>query len=48
MAIEYAINILKSPSSTFRKILDSKEGLKFPFLIVLVSGIIAGLTYSHD
>lgn len=43
MAIEYAINILKSPSSTFRKILDSKEGLKFPFLIVLVSGIIAGV-----
>lgn len=43
MAIEDAINILKSPNSTFRKILDSKEGLKFPFLIVLVSGIIAGV-----
>ncbi len=43
MPIEDAINILKSPNSTFKKILDSKEGLKFPFLIVLVSGIIAGV-----
>lgn len=43
MAFEDIGNLLKSPGDTFKKILD-EGGLKIPLLIVLVSGLVGGVS----
>jgi hypothetical protein len=44
MSVENVRGVLKSPTRAFRDILASKEGLGIPLVIVVISGILGGIS----
>ncbi len=44
MAVEDLIDVMKSPGEAFRRILTSEEGLALPLAIVLVNGMLSGIS----